>query len=235
MNYRFFGLFLLGLTAAILLRSVLEPFGPARYLFLVPNVLLAAVPLLVLPLFPAVRQSLPRPVAIPVLGFLAAVWLLFLPNAFYLLTDFMHLNPDVLVNAPGNTATYALEYTRGDALFLYDSLLLFSVTAFGAYAGGLALLQAYCFLSRRFSRPLAAGALAAVMLLSAVGVYIGRFGRWNSWEGLTQAHQIASSVWGDLASAQTRERLLIVVLVTLLFEILSLVFALERERSLRKG
>lgn len=233
MNYRFFGLVLFGLTAAVLLRAALDPSGLVRYLFLIPNVLLAAIPLLLAPLFAAARTRLPRGAALPVLGLLGAVWLLFLPNAFYLLTDFMHLNPDALVNAPGNSATYSLEYARGDALYLYDSLLLFVVTAFGAYAGGLALLQAWGSFRRVLPKTAAQAALAAVMVLSAVGVYIGRYGRWNSWEGLTHPHRIAGDLWARLGDPSERTQILVVIFVMLLLEAVSLGYARSRSASSR--
>lgn len=154
-----------------------------HYDFLWFNVLLAAIPLLIEPLFKAVREyrTLPRRAYTALLG---VVWLLFMPNTFYLLTDFMHLNNQVLVNMPNDGYRYTVAYSRGDPLFIYDAMVIFAAAAFGAYAGALALLHAYRYFARRWSIVTAQCIIALLMVLVAVGIYLGRFGRWNSWEGL---------------------------------------------------
>ncbi len=230
MKTKTLALVLAGFTAAVVLRALLAPDGPFRYVFIVPNVLLAAVPLLLAPLFLLARRHLGGGSARVAAVFLAVVWLLFLPNAFYLLTDFMHLNPDVLVNAPGGTATYALRYGRGEGLYLYDALLLFAATVFGAYAGGLALWRAYRWLRSKTSPTLAGAGLAAIMVASAIGVYIGRFMRWNSWEGLTQPHRILLDLLSDLHTPAELRRFLFTLLVMLIFQAASFLY-MRRQKS----
>ena len=99
-----------------------------------------------------------------VVGGCALAWLLFFPNAPYILTDLMHLAP------------------RDDAPLWFDALLMITFALTGLFLGlvSLSLMQA---LVRR-----AAGALASwgfalgVLSLSGVGIYLGRFLRWNSWD-----------------------------------------------------
>jgi uncharacterized membrane protein len=94
----------------------------------------------------------------------ALAWLLFFPNAPYILTDIMHLQ------------------ARADAPLWFDVLLVISFAWTGLFLGlvSLSLMQS---LVRR-----AAGALASwgfalgVLSISGVGIYIGRFLRWNSWD-----------------------------------------------------
>lgn len=155
-------------------------------------------------------------------GFLGAIWVLFIPNAFYILTDFMHLNSDVLVNVRGDSQHFGVSYIRGDGLYLLDSLLLLAATVYGAYVGGLALLRAYSFLQTKLSNKLAIVLIGLVMLLSATGVYIGRFGRWNSWEGLIMPWQIVDDLARSLSSSAIRGRFALVVMTVLLFQCISL-------------
>lgn len=134
--------------------------GVPAYLFLIWNLVLAWAPLLLAGTAVRLRS---RRLLLPVAG----VWLLFLPNAPYLATDLIHLG-----HATGLTG----------ALFWYDlvTLLAFTVTGLGLGFASLALMQQIVQAhwgkgpGRRFSF----GALA----LSSVGVYLGRFLRWNSWD-----------------------------------------------------
>lgn len=94
----------------------------------------------------------------------AVAWLLFFPNAPYLLTDIQHLAP------------------RADAPFWFDLLLVIAFAWTGLFLGlvSLFLMQAVV---RRAAGSLAswAGALA-VLGLSGFAIYFGNFLRWNSWD-----------------------------------------------------
>lgn len=190
-----------------------------RFLFL--NIFLASVPLLLGLLFPVIRQRLKgalRTAACILTGFL---WLLFIPNAFYILTDFMHLNSNVLVNMPGDTYRSAIEYARGDAMFMLDSLLIFCTVIFGGYAGGLALVQAYRYFRYKTGKGSALLLMSTIILLSSVGIFIGRFGRWNSWDALYQPWAIVGDLYQQLATPALSERFVVVVLTGIIFHLLS--------------
>jgi uncharacterized membrane protein len=96
----------------------------------------------------------------------ALAWLLFFPNAPYLLTDIMHLQP------------------RTDAPLWFDVLLVIAFAWTGLCLGLVSLLLMQNLVRR------AAGALASwafalgVLGISGFGIYIGRFLRWNSWDVL---------------------------------------------------
>src|SRR5712692_10914799 len=94
----------------------------------------------------------------------ALAWLLFFPNAPYILTDIMHLRP------------------RPDAPLWFDVLLVIAFAWTGLFLGlvSLSLMQA---LVRRAAGTLASWGFAlGVLSLSGFGIYIGRFLRWNSWD-----------------------------------------------------
>ena len=94
----------------------------------------------------------------------ALAWLLFFPNAPYILTDLLHLQ------------------ARADAPLWFDLVLLlaFAWTGFMLGLVSLVLMQA---LVRRAAGAVASWAFAvAVLGLSGFGIYLGRFLRWNSWD-----------------------------------------------------
>ncbi len=210
-----------------LLRIVIT--GNLRYDFIVWNIFLASVPLLIARVFPVIQHHLTGWIAKISSLAAAGLWLLFLPNAFYIITDFMHLNSSVVVNARHDTKTYSLFYERGSGLYVYDTLILFAATAFGAYVGGLALYHAYNYFKKRTSPLLTNTAIVLIMLLSAAGVYIGRFGRWNSWEGVTHPYDIVADLFGYLISTETRGRFIILVLTVVIFQVISLVFVCRQK------
>lgn len=222
MNSRILFLCGLAIFTGCSLRVVLA--GDFRLGFLVWNIFLAAVPLLLIPVFRFLDSRGNGLVEKAGKLLTAFAWLLFLPNAFYILTDFMHLNSRVLVNAREDYANYSLVYERGDGLFVYDTFLLFAATLFGAYVGGIALVQAYIYFRIRVSKSLASAGIISIMILSAVGVYIGRFGRWNSWDGLTYPHKILSDLFDNLLTSETRKRFLLVVVTMVIFQIASFLY-----------
>jgi uncharacterized membrane protein len=142
-------------------------YGPGGFRYLVWNLWLAWVPLLVaLLLYAAYRR---RHTVAELLA-LGAAWLVFLPNAPYMLTDFVHL---------------------GDRHRLVDSLILASF-AFTALALGFAsLLLVQIVVTRRVSAAAGWAVALAALLLSSVGMYLGRVQRFNSWDVVTRPRLVA--------------------------------------------
>lgn len=222
MKYRPFVICMGAIAFLWLMRSFVDG-AIGFYGFVFWNCFLATVPLLLEPLFGIAKRHLQGVYEKACRVSIAAAWLLFLPNAFYILTDFMHLNPAVLVNEKSGGSSYVLHYTRGDAVYMVDVLLVFVASAYGAYVGGLALLHAYAYFKRsvpRWSKTI----LGLILLLSAIGVYIGRFGRWNSWDGLLRPWDIAGDLWGSLSEQLVRNRFLTVVFAMIVFQCLSMWF-----------
>lgn len=190
----------------------------AFYLFMVWNMFLAAIPTVIVLLL--ANADDPHTFVIFLSGI---IWLLFLPNAYYLLTDFMHLNPDVLVNQRDDKHIASTAYKRGEAAYIYDSFLLFATTFFGVICGGIALVTFYELIADRWSS-IAIVLIAVAIVATAVGVYIGRFGRWNSWDAFLKPWAVIADFLKTVTGEKTDSyRVIVVVLTMVLLQLFSIV------------
>lgn len=145
----------------------------STFLFLVWNLFLAWVPYLLSLLLPKLPK---RWLAIPLL----TVWLVFLPNAPYIVTDLMHVH-----------------YRTGIPLW-YDMMMLFSFAWTGLLLGFLSLLDVQTYLEKNLGKRPGDLIISAVIVLCAFGVYIGRYQRWNTWDLLQAPYQLFWDVVGVL-------------------------------------
>ncbi len=95
---------------------------------------------------------------------LTLLWVGFLPNAFYIVSDFIHLR------------------STGDISLLFDVVMLTSFTFNGFVLGYISLYMVHQQLRQRLSRIQADGIAAFVLLLCSFAIYLGRYLRWNSWD-----------------------------------------------------
>ncbi len=119
----------------------------------------------------------------------AFLWLLFFPNAPYILTDLTHLRA-----------------SRGVPVW-YDLILLLLCAWTGLFLGLVSLYLMQSLVRR--TAGVTAGWLFVLLVLglSGFGVYLGRFPRFNSWDVLTSpwsvAGDVADRVLHPLAHLQT--------------------------------
>ena len=166
---------LLGSWSALLVAFRIVVTGSPFGLFLGWNLVLAAVPLAVSTAIVRLDGAGARPGVLVALG---AVWLLFLPNAPYILTDLVHLAP------------------RGAVPFWYDLAVLLSAAGTGLLAGYVSLADVQGVVARRVGNAAAWAAATGVLFLSAFGVYLGRELRWNSWDIVTTPGALLADVAG---------------------------------------
>jgi len=102
---------------------------------------------------------------LPVIGF-ALLWLLFLPNAPYLVTDIIHLKQS-------NTVP-----------LWYDLITLVAFAWTGSFLGLVSLFLMQELVRRTAGRVASWLFVLGVLMLNGFGVYFGRFLRWNSWDAL---------------------------------------------------
>ena len=150
-----------GLCVALLLGRmwVLWSWG---YIFLLWNLFLAWIPLWTVQFCRDAWQKQ----RVGKSGLLAglAVWLLFFPNAPYLITDLIHLR-----GAPETT-------------LWFDGLLIFTFAMSGLLTGLYSLLWVQRLVVRTWGVVWAWVGVPICLVLAGYGVYLGRFGRWNSWD-----------------------------------------------------
>jgi uncharacterized membrane protein len=144
--------------------------GRGTYLFFCWNLLLAWVPLglsLVLARWRPGRFMT---------GALGAAWLAFFPNAPYIVTDLVHLR------------------ARSPVPLWFDALLMSAFALTGLGLGLMSLRVVHRLVERR--RGAAAGwvFVGAVATLTGLGIYLGRFLRWNSWDLFTRPTELVAEV-----------------------------------------
>ena len=98
---------------------------------------------------------------------LTVLWLVFLPNTFYMITDYIHLH----------------DVPRVDGAF--DALLFSVIVANGVLLGYASVLLVHRELVQRISPARAWRYILSVFLLSGFAIYFGRYLRWNSWDILS--------------------------------------------------
>lgn len=124
-----------------------------------------------------------------------ALWLLFLPNAPYILTDAKHLRV---------TDSMPIEY----------DVVLVSAAAFAGLVLGFLSLYVMQTVVRRVAGALSAWVFAlSVLALSSFGVYLGRFHRWNSWDLFTQPGALLGDIGAGFAHPYDHARTLAFMVV----------------------
>ncbi len=99
---------------------------------------------------------------------LIAGWLLFFPNAPYILTDIFHF------------------YPRPDVPVWYDLLLVLAGSWTGLMAGIISLMQVDGFISNHTSKKWRVLLTGVFLFAASNGIYLGRFLRYNSWDVVTK-------------------------------------------------
>jgi uncharacterized membrane protein len=162
------------------------------YAFLVWNIVLAWVPLLIAWTLHVTEESGHATRARGLL--LLSLWLLFFPNAPYIITDFLHVSP------------------RAGVPMWFDVLLVMSFAWNGMMLGFLSRFLVHDVVRRRRGRIAGWVVSIGALLLAAFGIYLGRFGRWNSWDLLARPHELLTDVVVRLSHPLSHPRTLAVTL-----------------------
>jgi uncharacterized membrane protein len=143
------------------------------YGFLIWNLVLAVVPYLLTYIMLANKSiTSKKHLLLP----FTAIWLLFLPNAPYIITDFLHLK--IEAGMP--------EW--------FDILLLASFAFSGLLFGFLSIEAMHGIWQQKYNQKKASIFIFCCCLLSGVGIYLGRFLRYNSWDILINTVALLTDV-----------------------------------------
>ncbi|WP_407523437.1 DUF1361 domain-containing protein [Lacibacter sp. MH-610] len=160
--------FSVGFTIALYLVRVVYT-GSLLFLFIPWNLFLAW-----LPFYFSTKMKSEQTIPVKLLWFCS--WLLFLPNAPYLITDLVHLEP------------------RPYVPYYFDLVLLFSAAWNGLLLGLLSFQQIERQLNMYFDKWKVNSIIFVLFLLCGFGIYLGRFDRYNSWHIITQPFDLATDI-----------------------------------------
>ena len=154
----------------------------AFYFFLIWNLFLAYTPLaLTTLLYEKVKLINKWYWFIPML----CLWLLLLPNAPYIITDFVHLKRETGVPT------------------WFDILLIGSFSVTGMLFGLSSMKDMFWIFVYKYGNKAAFAIMAMVCLLCGFGMYVGRFLRYNSWDILQKPYQLTVDILCSLTDAET--------------------------------
>jgi uncharacterized membrane protein len=112
-------------------------------------------------------------------------WLCFFPNAPYIVTDLVHLA------------------WRRPPVFWVDLTLILSFALTGLFLGFLSLYVMQSLVARRFGWVVGWIFVTGSAVLAGLGMYIGRFLRWNSWDALLNPVDLARDLAGRTGQLTT--------------------------------
>jgi uncharacterized membrane protein len=166
--------------------------GSLEYDYLLWNLALAWLPLLfAVRLIAILRRKLWsswEALAISVL------WLVFLPNSFYMISDFIHLQ----------------QVQRVDVL--YDAIMFTSFIYAGVTLGFSSLYLVHLQLKRRFNSWAAAGWIGLTLVICSAAIYVGRDLRWNSWDVVTNPGGLLFDISDRLLHPEAYPQMLVTVI-----------------------
>jgi uncharacterized membrane protein len=140
------------------------------FLGLVWNLFLAWVPLVFALLAIRTRSGL-------LMALFTGLWLLFFPNAPYILTDIIHF------------------YPRDHAPYWYDLVLILSFAWTGFLLGYLSLYILHKRVAKIFGPWVGWGFTLISLALGSFGIYLGRFERFNSWDLITAPGDLLADIY----------------------------------------
>lgn len=148
--------------------------GYYTFYFLIWNLFLAWIPLL-LAIFIEILFRKSKNVNILTV-FLGFIWLLFYPNAPYILTDLVHLQNSKLMP------------------IWFDAILVLSFAWVGFFAGFVSLYILQNIARKVFGNIVSWLFVMLSIGLGSFGVFLGRFVRWNSWDVFTSPKTVTYDI-----------------------------------------
>ncbi|MFN7138702.1 MAG: DUF1361 domain-containing protein [Limisphaerales bacterium] len=112
----------------------------------------------------------------------AALWLLFLPNAPYLVTDLIHLR------------------ARPPVPVWFDMVLLQSFIGLGLLLGFVSLYKMQLLTAHFYGKRASWIFVLVVVALTGFGIYLGRVQRFNSWDAIINPIGLFTELFGHLAT-----------------------------------
>ncbi len=143
-----------------------------------------------------------------------AIFVAFLPNAPYILTDIIHYIKFIRQGLSDSIIIFALT----------PQYVLFLLAGFEAYV--MSLLNLEFYLEKIGQEKSIFAVQILIHFLSAIGIYLGRFLRFNSWDFVTQPDELAQTLAQDLSHKQP------ILAITITFIILIVLYWITKQINL---
>lgn len=151
------------------------------FTFLLWNLFLAILPLVF-------SKSLRYSSSITNSKFLSALflilWLLFIPNSPYIVTDLKHVDND-----------YGIQW--------FDLILILVFAINGLLLGIISMLDIFRLLQHKYSTKITHSVVGLICILGGFGIFLGRFLRFNSWDIITKPDLLFYSIFHTLYMKET--------------------------------
>lgn len=177
------------------------------------NLFLAWLPVLFAYLFVRWQHKGGRPW---LAGVWALLWLLFLPNSFYVLSDLIHLK------------------WTGEINVLFDGVMFFSFILNSFIAGYLSVYMMHQEMLKWMRSRWAVAVLGVVFFLSGFAVYLGRSLRWNSWDVVSNPAGILFDVSDGIVNPLAHPQILLTTMTFFLLTSVTYAVIYEFVRTLQQ-
>ncbi|MEM9835462.1 MAG: DUF1361 domain-containing protein [Bacteroidota bacterium] len=118
------------------------------------------------------------------------LWLLFLPNSPYIISDYIHLHP------------------RAQVPYQFDVLLYFSCALTGLYLGGRSVVEFMRITQWKHWPNWGKWASLLIFPLCGFGIFLGRVLRWNSWDAFSRPTLLFTDMFSHLTDEALRPTVL---------------------------
>ena len=116
---------------------------------------------------------------------IVTIWLVFLPNSFYIITDLVHLT----LSHP--------------ATFWFDLTIICSFAFVGFFVGIQSILEFEKILASIYDKKILIIIIPLICFLCGFGIYLGRILRYNSWDIISNPTQLFVDIGVQLITIKT--------------------------------
>jgi uncharacterized membrane protein len=169
------------------------------FIFLVWNIFLALIPYSISTLL-VLYGDLIKSKWLLIIAVIA--WLLFFPNAPYILTDLFHL------------------HRRPDVPFWYDLALILFFAWNGLMLGYASVMDIQFIITKKFNAWTGWTIALSSLVLGSYGIYLGRYLRWNTWDIVSSPTGLFLDVVSHFTDPLSHQRTFGVTLIFSVFLIL---------------
>jgi len=169
-------LIIASIGCTILLAARMKLTGSMQYKFLIVNLFLAWIPYFISLFIKYFSYFLKKEIILKIfVSIFTLVWLIFYPNASYLVTDFIYI-----LKFPFYIPDKS--FFNSNSLVWFDIILSSSFAFIGHIIGLISLLIMHTIFDRFFHKVISWFFVVLSIILSGYGIFIGRFLRLQSWD-----------------------------------------------------